>query len=123
MIETSELLRVPAFADLPEDQLAWFLSQSEELLLKPGDTYVRQDDPADSMFVVLEGELQAQGETGGEIIVIPWKTGDVTGALPFSRMKKSHGDGAGCHGQRTFALSGGTDLPGRNWRLARRYSG
>ena len=36
MVETSELLRVPAFADLPEDQLAWFLSQSEELHLSPG---------------------------------------------------------------------------------------
>ncbi|MBZ5512409.1 MAG: cyclic nucleotide-binding domain-containing protein [Acidobacteriia bacterium] len=89
MVETSELLRVPAFADLPEDQLAWFLSQSEELHFSPGETYVRANDPADAMFVILEGELQARGEFGGEIVVIPMKTGDVTGALPFSRMKQA----------------------------------
>ena len=89
MIETSELLRVPAFADLPEDQLTWFLSRSEELLLKPGDTYVRPNDPADTMLVVLEGELQVRGEFGGETVIIPIKTGEVTGALPFSRMTRS----------------------------------
>jgi hypothetical protein len=42
MIEKSELLRVPAFADLPDDQIAWFLSQSQEMRLKAGETYVRQ---------------------------------------------------------------------------------
>ena len=89
MVEISELLRVPAFADLPEDQLAWFLSQSEEVHLKPGDTYVRPSDPAEAMFVVLEGELQVRGEFGGETVIIPVKTGEVTGALPFSRMTRA----------------------------------
>lgn len=28
MVEKSELLSVPAFADLPEDQIEWFLSLS-----------------------------------------------------------------------------------------------
>src|SRR5271169_893397 len=87
MIKISELLRVPAFADLPEDQIAWFLSQSEELHLKPGDTYMRQNDPAEAMFVVLEGDIQARGEMAGEVFVISIKPGDVTGVLPFSRMK------------------------------------
>src|SRR6201984_1802770 len=50
MIQKSELLRVPAFADLPDDQIAWFLGQSQEIHLKAGDTYVRQGDPAESRF-------------------------------------------------------------------------
>jgi signal transduction histidine kinase len=86
MIEKSELLRVPAFADLPDDQIAWFLSQSQEMHLKAGDTYVRQGDPADSMFVILEGQFQWRGEFGGETVVLSGKPGDVTGVLPFSRM-------------------------------------
>ena len=45
MVDKSELLRVPAFADLPDDQIAWFLSQSQELNLKAGDNYSRQGDP------------------------------------------------------------------------------
>jgi signal transduction histidine kinase len=88
MVENSELLRVPAFADLPDDQIAWFISQSEEMRLKTGDTYFRQGDPADAMFVILEGQLQARGELGGETVAIPMKAGDVTGVLPFSRMKQ-----------------------------------
>jgi len=88
MVEKSELLRVPAFADLPDDQIAWFLSQAQEMHLKEGDTYVRQGDPADSMFVLLEGQFQFRGEFGGETVVLSGKPGDVTGLLPFSRMKQ-----------------------------------
>lgn len=88
MIETSELLRVPAFADLPDDQIAWFISESQDLHLKTGETYVRQGDPADAMFVVLEGQLEARGEMGGQTVVISVMPGNVTGVLPFSRMKQ-----------------------------------
>src|SRR5205809_6563910 len=89
MIEKSDLLRVPAFADLPDDQLGWFISQCQEQLLKPGDTYIRQGDAAENMFVMLEGEFQARGEINGETFAFPVKAGEVTGVLPFSRMKRT----------------------------------
>jgi signal transduction histidine kinase len=88
MVTSSELVRFPAFADLPEDQIAWFLSQSREQNLKAGEVYARQGDPPDTMFVLLEGEFEWRGEFGGETVVIAGKVGDVTGALPFSRMKQ-----------------------------------
>src|ERR1700677_1494517 len=88
MVEKSELLRVPAFLDLPDDQIAWFISQSQELHLKAGDVYSRQGDPAGSMFVILEGRLQGRGELAGENVVFDLEPGDVTGGLPVSRMKQ-----------------------------------
>ncbi len=88
MIEKSELLRVPVFADLPGDQIDWFISQAQELNLKAGDVYSRQGDPADAMFVILAGQLQGRGELGGETFVFDLEPGDVTGSLPFSRMKQ-----------------------------------
>src|SRR6202162_5264095 len=88
MLDKSELLRVPVFADLPDDQLAWFISQSQEMNLKAGDVYARQGDPADAMFVMLEGHFQAWGELGGEAFVFDLEPGEVTGILPFSRMKQ-----------------------------------
>jgi signal transduction histidine kinase len=88
MADPSELLRFPTFADLPEDQIAWFLGQSQELRLKAGDIYARQGEPADFMFVLLEGEFQWRGEFNGETVVVPTKLGDVTGILPFSRMTR-----------------------------------
>ena len=88
MVEKSELRRVPAFSDLPDDQLDWFLSHAQEIHLAPGDIYVRPGDPAEWMFVILEGQFQFRGEFGGETIVISTKAGEVTGMLPFSRMKQ-----------------------------------
>jgi signal transduction histidine kinase len=88
MSDKAELLRIPIFKDLPEDQIAWFLGQAEEMRLKAGDTYFRQGDPADAMYVILEGQLQARGEIGGEMAVLPLAPGSVTGTLPFSRMKQ-----------------------------------
>jgi signal transduction histidine kinase len=98
MVDNSELLRVPAFADLPDDQIAWFISQSQELNLKAGDTYARQGAPADAMFVILEGRLQGRGELAGETVIFELEPGEVTGVLPFSRMK-----------QFTVSLRGETD--------------
>src|ERR1700757_4185098 len=88
MAETLELLRQsPVFADLPEDQISWFLSQSREVQLKAGGVYARQGDPADAMFVLLEGDFQWRGEFSSETFVRDLKAGEVTGTLPFSRMK------------------------------------
>src|SRR5712671_693778 len=88
MVDKTELRRVTEFADLPDDQLDWFLSQSQEMHLKAGEMYSRQGDPADAMFVILEGHLQGRGELSGDTIVFDLEPGDVTGVLPFSRMKQ-----------------------------------
>jgi signal transduction histidine kinase len=87
MVENSELLRVPVFADLPDDQIAWFLSQVQELHFKSGEAYSRQGEPADAMFVILEGQIEIRGEIGGETVAFTINAGNVTGALPYSRMK------------------------------------
>ena len=89
MADARELLRqVPAFVGLPEDQIEWFLSQSQELSLNAGDPYARRGDPAEAMFVLLEGEFQWRGELAGDTFVRDIKAGEVTGVLPFSRMKQ-----------------------------------
>src|SRR5271168_3588531 len=88
MVENSELRRVPVFVDLPDDQIAWFLSHAQELHLKAGEPYTRAGDPANAMFVILEGQVEIRGEIGGETVVFLIDAGNVTGALPFSRMKQ-----------------------------------
>ncbi|HYM05795.1 MAG TPA: ATP-binding protein [Terriglobales bacterium] len=89
MIEKSDLLRIPTFAGLPDDQLDWFISQSQEIVLKAGDTFLQQGAPAVAMVVVLDGEQQMRGALGGEAVTISLKPGDISGLLPFSRMKVS----------------------------------
>ena len=104
MVEKPELRRVAEFADLPDDQLDWFISQSEEMKLKAGDVYIRQGAPADAMFVILEGRLQGRAERGGDTFVFDLEPGDVTGVLPFSRMK-------------TFTVSGRAETESRALRF------
>ena len=88
MATPQELLRFAGFAGLPEDQVAWFLDHSNEVQLKAGDVYAKQGDPPDAMFVLLEGNFEWHGEFHGETIVMPLEVGDITGVLPFSRMKQ-----------------------------------
>jgi signal transduction histidine kinase len=87
MIEKSELLRIPTFEGLPDDQLDWFIGESTEVILKPGDTFLQQGTPAAWMFVILEGQMQMRGALGGEAVSVSIEPGEITGLLPFSRMK------------------------------------
>jgi len=125
MVEKSELRRVTVFADLPDDQLDWFLSQAEEVHLKAGDIYLRQGDPADAMYVVLEGQLQMRGELGGETVVFDIDPGEVTGLLPFSRMKQFTVGGRAVTEARVlrFPKSRFTDLVQKMPELAKRLVG
>ncbi|MGA3033322.1 MAG: ATP-binding protein [Terracidiphilus sp.] len=88
MISSSELRRVAAFSDLPEEHIEWFLIHAQEVLLHAGETFVRQGDPADWMFIFLEGLFQWKGEFGGDTVSLPAQAGDISGTFPFSRMKR-----------------------------------
>jgi signal transduction histidine kinase len=88
MTSSSELRRIAAFADLPEEQVVWFLSHVEEVSLQAGEAFVRQGDPPDWMIIFLEGLFQWRGEFGGDTVSIPAQAGEVSGVFPFSRMKR-----------------------------------
>jgi signal transduction histidine kinase len=125
MIQKSDLLRVPAFEGLPDDQLDWFISQSEEIPLKAGETFLQQGTPAVWMFVVLEGQMQMRGALGGEAVTIPIEPGSITGLLPFSRMKVAVMTGRAVTDGRIlkFPSSKFPDLVQKMWELAQRLVG
>ena len=85
----SEKLRstVKAFAELAPEELEWFLSKAEIVNIQPGEAIVREGEPAEHMFVLLDGEMRARREKGGsDSAIFTARAGDVTGILPFSRM-------------------------------------
>lgn len=88
MISAVELRRVAAFSDLKDDQVEWFLSHVQEVSLQAGEVFVHQGDPADWMFIFLEGLFQWRGEFGGDTVSLPAQAGEVSGVFPFSRMKR-----------------------------------
>jgi signal transduction histidine kinase len=94
MITTQDLRAIKIFADLPEDQLDWFIGRSEEVWAEPGDVLFREGDPADHMYIFFEGELQGRvRQPGGDMRIFLAGPGDVTGLLPFSRLQNFAGSG------------------------------
>ena len=87
MIEKSELLRIPAFEGLPDDQLDWFISQSRRSFSRRETCSCSRALPRTAMIIVLEGQMQMRGALGGEAVSFPLEPGEITGLLPFSRMK------------------------------------
>jgi signal transduction histidine kinase len=93
MIDTRELRNISVFSDLPEEQLAWLAQQGEEVRANAGEVIFREGDPADHMFVFLEGEFEGRPERAADRQVFHVRAGDVTGLLPFSRLRKFQGTG------------------------------
>jgi signal transduction histidine kinase len=58
MTTITELAQLDLFEDLTDDELDWVLANSHEQQLAQGAYFIRENDPADSFYVVLEGELQ-----------------------------------------------------------------
>ena len=84
----AKLLKFPVFADIPHDELLWFASQCDERRAAVGDIIMREGDPPEFMMIMLEGEMRARTEHGspdGPVFTVT--AGEVTGMLPFSRLK------------------------------------
>lgn len=88
-----EALRcVHVFADLTDEQLHWFADNSEDRRFAEGDVIFRKGDKAEALVVYLEGEVHAYWDESDHDMVYISRAGDrmseVSGMLPFSRMKK-----------------------------------
>ena len=75
-----------------EDRL-WLARHGEEIVAQPGDILFEEGTPADRMLLMLKGEIHVQRHHGGAIALFIGRTGQMTGLLPFSRMKASGGQG------------------------------
>lgn len=86
----ANLRKVPAFAELSDGDLEWFIGHAEERRVKPGEALTIEDAPADKMLVLLEGEIRGRRESEGpDSQGYSVEAPAVTGFLPFSRMKKT----------------------------------
>ena len=74
----------PALAGLGEESLRSLCGAMEEVRIAPGENLVRQGDPADHLYVVLEGKLVAvleRGEEQPEQILREMGPGDLIGEV------------------------------------------
>jgi signal transduction histidine kinase len=87
------LLRVTPLQGLSLEDRLWLARHGEERFAQPGDTLFEEDTLADKMILILKGEIHVQRKRGGTMALFIGRTGQMTGLLPFSRMKFSGGQG------------------------------
>src|SRR5579863_3820175 len=75
-----------------QDRL-WLAQHGEEIVAQPGDILFEEGQPADRMILILKGEIQVRRQRGGPMELFIGRAGQMTGLLPFSRMKASGGQG------------------------------
>ncbi|MCH5377050.1 MAG: cyclic nucleotide-binding domain-containing protein [Planctomycetes bacterium] len=64
MISPEQLRRFPYFADVSEDALKEVAMISDEISATAGGTLFSEGDPADSLFLITEGEIDLQYTLG-----------------------------------------------------------
>ncbi|HSZ17405.1 MAG TPA: ATP-binding protein [Terracidiphilus sp.] len=75
-----------------EDRL-WLARHGEEVVGEPGQVLFEENAPADRMILILKGEIHVRRQRGGPMELFIGRAGQMTGYLPFSRMKISGGQG------------------------------
>lgn len=81
------LRKIPMFSGYSDEELLYITTRSEEIRLPAGTVLLYEDLPADTLFVLLEGEVRGRRESGGaDGSGYMWRTGQVLGVLTFSQM-------------------------------------
>lgn len=69
-LKTNLLHRVPVFANLPEMKLQWMIDQGKEIRLQPGELLRAEGEPANCMFVLLEGSFRLTQRVGNQDMLL-----------------------------------------------------
>jgi signal transduction histidine kinase len=86
------LKRVTALHGLTDSELEWLATHAEEVSAPAGTALFREGDPATKMWFILRGEAHVRRSQGGLPLFVG-RAGQITGLLPFSRMKTHGGQG------------------------------
>jgi signal transduction histidine kinase len=95
-VQIEDLRKVIAFADLPDEHLQWIIDRSSYEEYQDGDIIVKYGDPAEVMWIALEGKVTFYMYINGrQVYYFTFEntstTGGVGGLLPYSRMKTMPG--------------------------------
>lgn len=99
------LQAVEAFRQIDPSQLQWLISRGELTELAAGDYLFRKGDPVEKMHIIIRGSIQLkilQGKQLKDLQLL--EKGDITGLLPYSRMREATGIGIATEPSVIFSL-------------------
>jgi signal transduction histidine kinase len=86
------LKKVGQLHGLGETEYQWLATHGTEIFAESGAVVFREGEPASKMTILLQGEIYVRRDQGGPAFFIG-RSGQITGLLPFSRMKAYGGLG------------------------------
>lgn len=92
VIRPDDLKHVLALTDLPDDHLQWIIDHSEYSEYSDGDLIAKYGDPAESMWIAIEGKVTFYMYVNGrQVYYFTFEnnhvTGGIGGLMPYSRLK------------------------------------
>jgi signal transduction histidine kinase len=88
------LRQIEGLDGLSDEDYLWLATHGTEHKVGPGALLFREGDPAIAMNILLRGEVHVRRtQTGGSIALFIARVGQLSGILPFSRMKSYGGSG------------------------------
>lgn len=99
------LASVDIFGSVPEEQIHWLAENIELKIFEPGDFLFKAGDPTSHMYVIHHGLFSIYADRNGkrQVITEPGPK-DITGVLPYSRMKVATSNGVASKTSTVFAL-------------------
>ena len=86
------------FQGIETAALEWLIEKSDYSILEPGEPFFKPGTRVDHMFMILDGEIAVRVYRGNSLKDFgTTKKGDITGVLPFSRMKEIRAEGRVVH--------------------------
>jgi signal transduction histidine kinase len=78
---------------LNDDEYYWLATHGTERIGEEGALIFREGEPAINLNFILRGEIHVRRRNSGPLALFIGRAGQMTGLLPFSRMKAYGGDG------------------------------
>lgn len=89
----NRLASLPNFSKIPQEELQWLVEHGQFEVRDVGFVVGPKGKTVKYLWIVLSGNISIRVDHGvGSRLVTEWKAGDVTGMLPYSRMKSPPGD-------------------------------
>jgi len=85
--------RIVPLQGLPLEDRLWLARNGKEYVAGVGEILFEEGAPTDHMILILKGEIHVRRQRGGPVTLFIGRTGQMTGLLPFSRMKGYGGQG------------------------------
>jgi signal transduction histidine kinase len=87
------LAAMPNLAGIPREEVEWLAAHGNFERRQAGRVMAPKGKRIETLWVILSGHISVHVDRGmGPRRVIDWRTGDVTGMLPYSRMTGPPGD-------------------------------